>query len=86
MFERGRRYRLLFFEIADGDGVDLHGIILRQPGNAQDRTGRRIHWKIVDEGFVQFAVLIYVSKINLNVNNVSHSETRCIDHIFYIIE
>ena len=96
MRQHSRRVGLAWFQVEGSDGLfsgeiphrdrsDLHGRF-RESGNAQDRTGRRIHWKIVDKGFVQFAVLIHVSKINLHVNNVRHSEARCFDHIFYTIE
>jgi hypothetical protein len=59
---------------------------LGQAGNTQDCACGRIGGKIVSEDVIQLHVPIHVPKINLNVNDVSHGQARCLDHAFYVIE
>ena len=77
---------LLSLKIPNRDSIDLYFFLLRQPGNAKHCTCRRALRKIVGEDMVQLEVLIHVSKVDLNVNNMSHGEVCCPDHAVYVIE
>ena len=58
----------------------------RDPGNAQDCTRGRNLREIIGENFVQFAVLIYVFKIYLDVNQMIHREAHGFERASYILK
>src|SRR5436190_1986631 len=81
----GNRYGLLSPQIANGDCGNLQRS-LRNASDAENAASWRLFGKIRSEGVVQFRVMTCVLKIDLNVNDVVHSESGSFDQALDVVE